>query len=305
MPPTASPEPHDDDATLAATGSDDEVARTDDPERDDVTAATTDAAAAAHDEGSGLVVRVGAEAAASFVLVLAVLGVALYSGISGVGSLGAALAGGLALTAVVATFGPVSGGHAIPAVTLAAAIAGRLRWADVVPYWLAQLIGAVTAAAVVFLTVPPELPGLLQHADARAFLATVANQWGQESTLWAASGEATAFDLRSALLVEIVGAAVLAGVALTAGLRSRGTGPLAAGAAFAVLTMLAAPVTGASLNPARSTAAAIFADGAALEQLWLFWVAPLVGAAVAGLLHRAFAPHEDVLEEVVLVDPYR
>lgn len=261
--------------------------------------------------GPGLAVRAGAEAAGSFVLVLATIGVALYTGISGVGALGTALAGGLALAAVTSTFGHVSGGGFIPAVTLASAIAGRTAWVDVLPYWLAQLVGAVTAGAVLFLTVPAELPALLGAQDARDFFGTAANQWGQESSLWVASAEQVSFDLRAALLVELVAAAVLAGVALAAlgrrtvgGAASSAGGPLAVGAAFAVLAMVAAPVTGASLNPARSTAAALFADGAALGQLWLFWVAPLVGAAIAGLLHRAFAePDPEVLvEEVVLLE---
>ncbi|UNX55313.1 aquaporin [Georgenia sp. TF02-10] len=234
-----------------------------------------------------LAVRVGAEALGTFVLVFATLGVLLYSSVSGVGTLGMALAAGLALAGATAALGHVSDGHFNPAVTLAAAVGGRTRGADVLPYWLAQILGGVAAAGAVFLTIPASLPAALQIGDSRTFFSTVANSWGEQSQLWAASGQTTAFDARGAFVVEAIATALLAAVVLGAVYRrgSRVSAPLAVGAAYAALLLVTAPMTGGSLNPARATAAALFADGA-LSQLWLFWVAALVGALVAGLVYR-------------------
>ncbi|MBO3101579.1 aquaporin [Cellulomonas fengjieae] len=254
--------------------------------------------------GPSLVARLGAEVFGTFGLVVVGLGIALYNGISQIGSLGVGLGFGLAYAAALVAVGHVSGGHFNPAVTLGAAIGGRTPWKDVVPYWLAQLVGAVLAAAVLFITIPSTLPGLLAQggeASGRTFFSSVANGFADHSPLSTASQGQVEFSLVVGLLVEIVLTAVFVGVILGAtDRRSRNAqAPIAIGLALAVLTLVALPVTNASLNPARSTAAALFSESWALGQLWLFWVAPLVGAALAGLVYRAFAaePAEDNLLE--------
>lgn len=256
--------------------------------------------------GPGLVSRLGAEAFGTFTLVLVGLGIALYASLPGVGAgtIAVALGFGLAVLAGIIAVGHVSGGHFNPAVTLGAAIGGRTPWKDVLPYWLAQLVGGAIGAAVLFIAVPSTLPGLIDtsgEATTRSFFSSVSNGYGPHSPLNGISGGQVEFSLVAALLVEVVVTAVFVGIILGATDRRSANkqAPFAIGLALAVLILVAIPVTNASLNPARSTASAIFSDSWALSQLWLFWVAPLVGAALAGLIYRAFAaePVEDNLLE--------
>ncbi|MDM7854223.1 MIP family channel protein [Cellulomonas alba] len=268
-----------------------------------------------------LIARLGAEAFGAFFLVLAGVGVALYASVGslGGGTLAVGLAFGLAVLAGIAAVGHVSGGHFNPAVTLGAALGGRTPWRDVLPYWLAQVIGGAVGAAVLFVAIPKTLPPLISQKEgdtARDFFDGVSNGFGPHSPLHTASSGATSFPLVTALLVEVVVTAIFVGVILgvTDRRASKGQAPVAIGLALAILILVAIPVTNASLNPARSTATAIFANTWALKQLWLFWVAPLVGGAIAGLVYRAFAaePVEDNLleeddlyvtdEDVVVVD---
>ena len=260
--------------------------REDDDELDDFALLAADPTA-----GPGLAARLGAEALGTFALVLVVVGTALYDPLSQMGLVGRSLAAGLVLAGVTAALGRVSGGHFNPAVTLASAAAGRTRWIDLPTYWLVQLFGAVAAGAVVFLTIPRALPEAIGAADARGFFAGSANGFDALSPLSTASGGQVTFDLRTALIVELVAGALLAAVYLGAAPRwgARHSAPVAVGLTYAALLLFVGPITGGSLNPVRSTAAALFAGGDALGQLWLFWVAPLVGGAVAGLVHRAFA----------------
>jgi aquaporin Z len=254
--------------------------------------------------GPSLVARLGAEAFGSFAFVVAGLGIALYNGLSQAGGLAVALGFGIALLGALVAVGHVSGGHFNPAVTLGAAIGGRTPWKDVLPYWIAQLVGAILAAAVLFLTVPKTLPSLISQggdASAKSFFSSVANGFGEHSPLATLSQGQVEFSTAIALLVEVVLTAVLVGVVLgSTDRRAKNIqAPFAIGLTFAVLLLVATPITNGSLNPARSTAAAVFAESWALGQLWLFWVAPLVGAALAGLVYRAFAaePAEDNLLE--------
>lgn len=248
-----------------------------------------------------LLARLGAEVFGSFVLVLAILGVALYGFLNTSGALSAPLAGGFAFLAAAAAVGHVSGGHFSPAVTLGAAIAGRTSWADLLPYWLAQVIGAVIAGLVLLATVPAALPGLLSEEGKSADLfLTVANGFEKFSPLYAASQSQVGFTMWAAVLVEVVVTALFVGVLLgvTDKRANRRLAPVAAGLALTVGLFIAAPIDNGSLNPARSLTAALFAnDGDLWKQQWVFVVAPLVGAALAGLLYRAFAfvPEEDYL----------
>lgn len=269
-------------------------------------------------EGPSLAAKLGVEALGTFFLVFAGVGVALYSSFSGVGgTLAVALAFGIAVLAGIIAFGRVSGGHFNPAVTFGAAVAGRTRWADVLPYWLAQAVGGALAAAVLFLTVPAGLPQILGHqtGGVRALFSTVSNGFGVHSPLAhvLAQNSITSdvtFGLGVALLAEAVGTAIFVAVILGATDRRANMQhvPFAVGLTLSVVILVLLPITNASVNPARSLATAIFSEGWALKQLWLFWVAPLLGAAVSGLLYRAFArePVEDDLfaeeeDEVVVL----
>ncbi|MBD8060269.1 aquaporin [Cellulomonas sp. JH27-2] len=283
-----------------------------DDEEADVTVEEIDAyvvpAGTAIVTGPSLVARLGAEVFGTFFLVLAGLGVALYASSTfaatggGAGGLGVALAFGIAVAGGAAAVGYVSGGHFNPAVTFGAALAGRTSWRDVVPYWVAQLVGGAIAAAVLFISVPSKLPGAVAQdgkGSVRNFFSAVANGFGEHSPLGTGSQGAVQFSLLQALLIEAVVTAVFVGVILgVTDRRSKSVvGPFAIGLTLAVLILIAMPVTNASLNPARSTAAAIFSEGWAFKQLWLFWVAPLLGGAIAGLIYRAFAaePADDNL----------
>ncbi len=247
--------------------------------------------------GPGLLARTGAELFGSFVLVFAGAGTLLYSQYTDVGgTFAVAAAFGIAAAVALATAGRASGGHFNPAITLGAAVSGRLSWADLLPYWLAQLVGGALGSAVLFLTIPTGLGPLLgKSEDKRDLLGVAANGFGPHSPLahlltdQGVDSDVT-FSLAAALLVEVVATAVLVGVFLGVTRRSEDAprAPFVVGLAFGVLTLVALPVTNAGLNPARSTAIAILAPSWALQQLWLFWVAPLLGAALAALLYRAF-----------------
>ncbi|KZM36531.1 aquaporin [Oerskovia enterophila] len=266
--------------------------------------------------GPSLLARLGAEAFGTFFLVLSILGVALYGRFTGAGLvLPVALAGGIALLAAIAAVGHVSGGHFNPAVTLGAAIGGRTAWRDVLPYWLAQIVGGIIASLILFATLPSAALPILQQnaviADAtkQAFISGTANGFGEHSPLAASTSGAFSFEWFSAFLIEVVVTAIFVGVILgvTDKRSNSKLAPTAIGLSLAALLLIAAPFTNGSLNPARSIAAAIFSDSWALSQLWLFIVAPLVGAAIAALFYRAFAfaPVQDDLlaeDEVFVVE---
>lgn len=251
----------------------------------------------------GIWSRLGAEAFGTFALVLVILGTGMYLALTGLGALGGALAAGLVLAGLIASLGHISGGHFNPAVSLGAALTGRLGWLDLLGYWVAQTLGAIAAAAILFVTFPSALAVPLtgdQAAGTREMFSGVSNGWGEHSPLFAQTEQYTTqagldtitFDLRIALIMEAVATAVF--VAVTIGVVHRraavAVGPFAVGATLSAMILVTGMVTGGGLNPARSTAAAIFAGGDALGQLWLFWVAPLLGAAIVGLFAMAFAP---------------
>lgn len=248
------------------------------------------------EEGSSLFARLGVEVLGSFALVLAGVGVALYSSFTGAGPLGVALAFGLALFALIAAFGAVSA-HFNPVVTLGSALAGRTSWVDVVPYWLAHLVGA--ALAVVTLVVALRSVPTVTPEITNQILSGAANGFGEQSPFMAIAGGG--FSLLAAILIEVLVTGVFVAIVLAVG-RSALAAP-AIGLAYAVGILVALPVTNGSLNPARSTATAIFAGGEFVSQLWVFWVAPLLGAAIAGLVYGLVRPaDDDVLDDFDLVD---
>ena len=225
-----------------------------------------------------LVARLSAEALGTLIVVVAGLGVPLFT-IPQSNPLPAALAAGLALTAAMLAVGYVSGGHFNPAVTVGNAIAGRIRLTDAAAYIGAQLVGAVLGAVALF--------GVLRTVptinDSQGAFATVAAGFGEHSIIQV--------PMAGVLLVEVLGTAVLVAVFLaTTGSRNpaKAAAPFAVGLTTAMLLQLGQALGNVPFNPARATASAIFSGPDALGQLWLFWVAPVVGAAVAGLVFRGF-----------------
>lgn len=254
-----------------------------------------------------LLTRVGAELFGTFALVLTILGAALYSQLTQVGTLGVAVATALVLAGLISAFGHVSGGHFNPAVSLGAALAGRVSFLDMLAYWLAQVVGALLAAVVLVVAIPKGLAAAITgdpEAGTAEFFTSVANGWGEQSPLGVASTGQFSFDLKTALILEVVGTAVFVAVILgvTGRKAAPATAPFAIGGTLGAMIIVTGLVTNAGLNPARSTAAAVFSGGDALGQLWLFWVAPLIGAAIVGLLVLAFAPPPPAAYDADLYD---
>lgn len=217
-----------------------------------------------------------AEFIGTFWLVLGGCGTAvLAAGVpsSGVGYLGIALAFGLALLTGAYALGNISGGHFNPAVTFGIFVSKRFPAKQVLPYWIAQIAGAIVAGAVLY-GVASGQAGF----DASAGFAS--NGYGEHSPQH--------YSLAACLLSEFVltGMFVIVILGATSPAAPPGFGPLAVGLALTLIHLISIPVTNTSVNPARSTGVAIFQGSWALAQLWAFWLAPLAGAGVAGLAYR-------------------
>ncbi len=241
----------------------------------------------------GLVTRIGAELFGTFALVLVLVATQVFTPLTGIGTLGIALGGGLTLAGLYAAFAHVSGGHFNPALSIASAIVGRVRTLDALLYVIAQVLAAVLAAAVVWILIPDGLAAGVGAADTTELFSSAANGYGAGSPLSTLSSGQLEFGIAAALVVEVLGSAILAGVLLGTRPTARSAVPL--GMTYAAVLLIALPVTAAGLNPARSTGVAVFmvgSDNPALSQLWLFWVAPLVGAAIAGLAKLALGRRE-------------
>jgi len=251
--------------------------------------------------GSSLIGRMAAEAIGTFILVLLGVGAALLSGLGNNGSLTVGLAFGVAVIIGATVFAVVSGAHFNPAVSVGLWIGGRFPGRDVVPYILAQVVGALFAGATLYFALlsGKSTEGVSLGGDSvQGLLQGASNGWGEHGPI---AAQGVIFPLGIALLVELLatGLLVLTILAATHPRAPRGVGPFAIGLALAILVVFAVPFTNGALNPARATATALFAGDWALGQLWLFWVAPILGAAIVGLLYRAFAPDEEI--EVVEV----
>ncbi|QIX25861.1 MIP family channel protein [Nocardioides sp. JQ2195] len=218
-----------------------------------------------------LVQKIGAEVLGTFVLVF--IGVGAAINLDGIGVTGVALAFGIAVLVMAYAVGHISGGHFNPAVSVGAAFAGRLSWVNAGIYAAAQLVGAVVAAAALFLVYKS-----IDGWDAEGAMGQ--NAFGDEA--------ASDIALWGALIVEIIGTAIFLYVILAATDRrnpSAAAAPIAIGLALAGVHLALIPLTGTSVNPARSIAPALFAGTDSLMQVWLFIVAPLIGAAIAGLTY--------------------
>ena len=232
----------------------------------------------------GIVAKLAAEAFGTFLLVFGGLGVALFSNPQSA-PLPAPLAIGLSIGVGVAAFGHISGGHFNPAVTLGTAVAGRTQWKLVPGYIASQVVGGAVGALILWVVLRT-LPNL---SNVQSFFTGISNGVDDVSPIKA--------PMAAGLLVEVVATAAFLAIILAATSRraAKGVAPWAIGIGLAILVQAIVPITNASLNPARSTATAIFAEPSALGQLWIFWVAPLLGAAITGLLFRGFGSPEDVL----------
>lgn len=190
----------------------------------------------------------------------------------GIAFVGVALAFGLTVLTMAYAVGGISGGHFNPAVSVGLAVAGKFPAARLVPYVVMQLLGAIVAAAALYLVASGkagfELGGF------------AANGYGEHSP--------GGYSLTSALVIEIVLTMFFLIVILgsTSSRVPAGFAPIAIGLALTLIHLISIPVTNTSVNPARSTGQALFVGGWALQQLWLFWVAPLAGGALGGLIGK-------------------
>jgi aquaporin Z len=230
-----------------------------------------------------------AEALGTFWLTFAGCGSAvLASGFPqvGIGLLGVSLAFGLSVVTMAYAIGHISGCHLNPAVTVGLYAGGRFPAHDIAPYIIAQVIGAVVGAAVLYVIAS----GAASFDLAKGF---AANGYGEHSP--------GRYGLFPALVTEIVLTMLFLFVIMgaTHGKAPAGFAPLAIGLMLCLIHLVSIPVTNTSVNPARSTGPAVFVGGWALSQLWLFWLAPLIGGAAGGLLYHWLSeqPNEPVTGE--------
>lgn len=220
--------------------------------------------------------KYGAEFIGTFWLVLggcgsAVLAAAFPSG--GIGLLGVALAFGLTVLTMAYVITQISGCHLNPAVSIGLWVGGRFKAKELLPYMLAQVLGAIVGGGLLYLIASGK-PGFTL-ADGFA-----ANGYGDHSP--------GGYSLRAALVTEVVMTCIFLFIIMGATDKHvpQGFAPLAIGLGLTLIHLISIPVTNTSVNPARSTGVAIFVGGWALTQLWLFWVAPIIGAALGGSLYR-------------------
>jgi aquaporin Z len=219
--------------------------------------------------------KLAAEFIGTFWLVFGGCGAAVFAAAFpelGIGFLGVALAFGLTVLTGAYAFGGISGGHFNPAVSVGMAVAGRLPSKDLLPYIVAQLFGAVIASAALYLVAS----GKADFSTAGGF---ASNGYGEHSP--------GGYSLTSALVIEVVLTFMFLMIILgaTHGRVPVGFAPIAIGLGLTLIHLISIPIDNTSVNPARSTSQALFVGGWALQQLWLFWVAPIVGGALAGFVH--------------------
>ena len=199
----------------------------------------------------------------------------------GIGFLGVALAFGLTVVTMVYAVGHISGGHFNPAVSLGLWSGGRFASREILPYIVAQVLGAVAGAAVLYVIATGQ-PGFDVVQSGFAANGYAEHSPGGYSVAAAFVAEVV---LTFAFLIVILGA--------TDRRAPAGFAPLAIGLCLTLIHLVSIPVTNTSVNPARSTAPALFVGGWALDQLWLFWVAPFLGALAAGPVYRWLAGDTD------------
>ncbi|MFO1127616.1 MAG: aquaporin Z [Rhodospirillales bacterium] len=224
----------------------------------------------------GMSNRLGAEFFGTFWLVFGGCGSAIFAAKFpevGIGFAGVAFAFGLTVVTMAYAVGHISGGHFNPAITLGVWAGGRFPASDVIPYWIAQVAGAIAAAAALYVIATGKAGFSLDAGFA-------ANGYGEHSPGGYTVGSAFIAEvlLTFFFLVVVMGT--------TDKLAPTGFAPLAIGLCLTLIHLISIPITNTSVNPARSTGQAIFVGGWALGQLWMFWVAPLIGGVLGGLVYR-------------------
>ncbi len=197
----------------------------------------------------------------------------------GIGFVGVSFAFGLTVLTMAYAIGHVSGCHLNPAVSVGLWAGGRFPASDLPGYIIAQVLGGLAGAGVLYLIASG-------HAGFDVHAGFASNGYGEHSP--------GGFNMVSALVCEVAMTFAFLFVILgsTHGRAPAGFAPIAIGLCLTLIHLISIPVTNTSVNPARSTAPAIFAGGAALEQLWLFWVAPIVGALIAGFAYKWLSPND-------------
>lgn len=239
--------------------------------------------------------RLLAEFLGTLVLVFGGCGSAIFaahvihpdSGVNlGIGFVGVSLAFGLTVLTMVYAVGHISGGHFNPAVTLGAVLAGRAEWKDVLPYWVTQIIGGTVAGAL-----------LLLIAMGKDGFDPVASGF---ATNGYAERSPDGYSLVAVLIAEIVLTAIFLYIILGATDRRAPTSfaPIAIGLALTLIHLISIPISNTSVNPARSLGVAWFAGPEALGQVWLFIMAPLIGAAIAGLTYKTMFPDPEAVSYI-------
>ena len=223
--------------------------------------------------------RYGAEFFGTFWLVLGGCGSAVLAAAFpelGIGFAGVALAFGLTVLTMAYAVGHISGGHFNPAVSIGLWAGGRFPASQVLPYIVAQVLGAIAAGAVLYVVASG-------NADFSLAGGFASNGYGAHSP--------GGYSMMSALLMEVVMTMFFLMIILGATDKRAPAGfaPIAIGLGLTLIHLISIPVTNTSVNPARSTGGALFVGGWAVEQLWLFWVAPIVGALLGAVAYRAIA----------------
>ena len=222
--------------------------------------------------------KMGAEFIGTFWLVLGGTGSAvLAAGIPGVGIgyLGVALAFGLTVLTMVYAIGPISGCHLNPAVSIGLWAGGRFDAKELAPYIIAQVLGAIVASGVLYLIASGQAGFSLSDGFA-------SNGYGEHSP--------GGYSMKSGFITEVVMTLMFLFIILGATHKKAPAGfaGIAIGLALTLIHLISIPVTNTSVNPARSTGPALFVGDWAIDQLWLFWVAPIVGAIIAGFIWKWF-----------------
>ena len=226
--------------------------------------------------------RLSAEFFGTFWLVLGGCGSAVlaaaFPGV-GIGLMGVSLAFGLTVLTMAYAVGGISGGHFNPAVTVGLATAVRFSWSEVPKYVVSQVLGGIAGAFVLYLIAS----GKADFSTAGGF---ASNGYGEHSP--------GGYSMLAALIAEVVMTAFFLIIILGATGKGvpAGFAPIAIGLALTLIHLISIPVTNTSVNPVRSTAVAIFVGGWAIQQLWLFWVAPIVGGILGALVHKSLLNNE-------------
>ena len=194
----------------------------------------------------------------------------------GIGFVGVALAFGLTVLTMVYAIGHISGCHLNPAVSIGLWIGGRFDKKDLIPYIIAQVLGGIAGAGILYIIATGK-PGFELGGFA-------SNGYGEYSP--------GGYSMIAALVTEVVMTFMFLFIILgvTHSNAPKGFAGIAIGLGLTLIHLISIPVTNTSVNPARSTSQAIFAGGAAIDQLWLFWVAPIIGAILAGLIYKYMSP---------------